>query len=353
MAVRERNDPHCYPGIAYSPSPPAAAHTHAQSEITNLVSDLAAKEDEANKGAINGYAGLDGAGLVPVAQLPGLPAAWGTITGVLSAQTDLQSALDAKLASASYTAADVLAKLLTVDGAGSGVDADLLDGNSSAAFATATHATQHKSGGGDAIKLDELASPTDVTTLNSTTAEHGLLRKLDGLTTTFLRGDGTWASPAGGGSGDTILYKAADQSISAAGWVDISDLTFAVAASKAYHIDALVVFRTSTTAMGAWFGFNGPASPSLASILFEKEITAVATAGTDKMTCLVGTAYDTGYPTQSTSEVAQNTNLMLRIRGVFVNGGNAGTFALRLNKENVAGTGTVMTGSFLKYRVMN
>jgi len=35
----------------------------------------------------------------------------------------------------SYTAADVLTKLLTVDGAGSGIDADLLDGNNSAAFA--------------------------------------------------------------------------------------------------------------------------------------------------------------------------------------------------------------------------
>lgn len=35
---------------------------------------------------------------------------------------------------AAYTAADVLAKLLTVDGAGSGLDADLLDGYSSAAF---------------------------------------------------------------------------------------------------------------------------------------------------------------------------------------------------------------------------
>lgn len=38
-----------------------------------------------------------------------------------------------------YTAADVLAKLLTVDGAGSGLDADLLDGSSSAAFAAAAH----------------------------------------------------------------------------------------------------------------------------------------------------------------------------------------------------------------------
>jgi len=42
------------------------------------------------------------------------------------------------LPAASYTAADVLTKLLTVDGAGSGLDADLLDGSSSAAFAKLT-----------------------------------------------------------------------------------------------------------------------------------------------------------------------------------------------------------------------
>jgi hypothetical protein len=41
---------------------------------------------------------------------------------------------DAALPAASYTAADVLTKLKTVDGSGSGLDADLLDGNSSAYF---------------------------------------------------------------------------------------------------------------------------------------------------------------------------------------------------------------------------
>jgi len=45
------------------------------------------------------------------------------------------------LPAASYTAADVLTKLLTVDGAGSGLDADLLDGVSSSGFLLATGAT--------------------------------------------------------------------------------------------------------------------------------------------------------------------------------------------------------------------
>lgn len=66
-------------------------------------------------------------------------------------------------------------------------------------LAPIAHATTHKSGGTDAIKLDELAAPADTTTLNASTSSHGLLRKLDGSTTNFLRGDGTWAAPAGGG----------------------------------------------------------------------------------------------------------------------------------------------------------
>lgn len=45
-------------------------HTHAQGDITSLVSDLAAKEATANKGVANGYASLDSGGKVPAAQLP-------------------------------------------------------------------------------------------------------------------------------------------------------------------------------------------------------------------------------------------------------------------------------------------
>jgi hypothetical protein len=50
----------------------------------------------------------------------------------------LQSALDAKLATASYTASDVLTKIKTVDGSGSGLDADLLDGQQGSYYAAAS-----------------------------------------------------------------------------------------------------------------------------------------------------------------------------------------------------------------------
>lgn len=52
----------------------------------------------------------------------------GSTTSDLWTASKITTALGTKLDSASYTASDVLAKLLTVDGSGSGIDADLLDG---------------------------------------------------------------------------------------------------------------------------------------------------------------------------------------------------------------------------------
>jgi hypothetical protein len=77
-------------------------------------------------------------------------------------------------------------------------------GSGTGSFATtlAAHATSHKSGGGDAIKLDELAAPTDVTTLNATASAHGLLMKLSGSASDVLKGDGTWATVSG--TGDVV-----------------------------------------------------------------------------------------------------------------------------------------------------
>lgn len=65
-----------------------------------------------------------------------------------------------------------------------------------------THATTHQAGGADSIKLDDLATPDDNTDLDATTGRHGLLPKLGGGTSNFLRADGAWAAPAGGGAAD-------------------------------------------------------------------------------------------------------------------------------------------------------
>ena len=89
-------------------------------------------------------------------------------TYVNTADSALQAAIDTKLASASYTAADVLTKIKTVDGAGSGLDADLLDGQSSAYYATAASVTAEASARttGDSTTLSSANTYTDTAISN-------------------------------------------------------------------------------------------------------------------------------------------------------------------------------------------
>ena len=61
--------------------------------------------------------------------------------------TNLNTEVGTKLDAATYTAADVLTKLLTVDGSGSGIDADLLDGRNSSTSNTVNTVVHRDSSG--------------------------------------------------------------------------------------------------------------------------------------------------------------------------------------------------------------
>lgn len=75
-------------------------------------------------------------------EVANVPAGDITATNVQDAITQLDTAVNLRLLATAYTAADVLAKLITVDGAGSGLDADLLGGISHAAFSLITRTPQ-------------------------------------------------------------------------------------------------------------------------------------------------------------------------------------------------------------------
>lgn len=97
------------------------------------------------------------------------------------------------LAASSYTAADVLAKLLTVDGSGSGLDADLLDGQSGAYYLAASTYTaadvlaklltvDGSSSGLDADLLDGLSAAAFATAAQGALAASALQNVVEDIT---------------------------------------------------------------------------------------------------------------------------------------------------------------------------
>lgn len=70
-------------------------------------------------------------------------------------------------------------------------------------FPASPHHVTHHAGGTDPIPIDDLAAAGDTTLLNASPLAHGLLLKLANTGTQYLRDDGTWQTPAGGGGGSS------------------------------------------------------------------------------------------------------------------------------------------------------
>jgi len=103
-----------------------------------------------------------------------------------------------------------------------------------------SHAASHKSAGGDAVKLDELAAPTDITTLNVSTGAHGLTPKLPNDGTQFLNGAGNWSVPTGSGISQSEATATGTITTTSASDVQMTSMTSTPGAGT-----YLVLFSTS------------------------------------------------------------------------------------------------------------
>jgi hypothetical protein len=114
--------------------------------------------------------------------------------------TDLNATTSAHGLSPKATApaSGLLSVLAIGNGATVRSDTAIFDTTNPAALGTAGPGTQLVAARRDHIhtlpKLDDLATPDDNTDLDASTSAHGLLKKLPGGTTTFLRADGSFAT---------------------------------------------------------------------------------------------------------------------------------------------------------------
>lgn len=229
----------------------------------------------------------DGAWSAPTAS-----AAWGSITGTLSTQTDLQTALDAKQATSAknsangYPGLDASSKLTgsqqvygsAVNTAAEGNDARLSD-----ARAPTAHASTHNSGGSDVLAIDAAAGTGSLRTLGTTSTKacagddarlsdsrtplshvHAAADITSGTVATarlgsgtadatkFLRGDQTWAVPTAGPV--TVVHLAADHAISSTTATEVMQAPTLTAGT--YVFEWFVVGQSATTTVGLKFGVN-------------------------------------------------------------------------------------------------
>lgn len=168
------------------------------------------------------------------------------------------------LAEVNDTAAEILTKLLTVDGTGSGLDADLLDGSSAAAFATAAQ-------GALADLAAPLASPALTGTPTAPTAAGGT-NTTQLATTAFVT---TAVAAGGGGGGATVVRKSADEAITSdVVLTDDSELTFAVGANETWVIECALLVASAGPDIAA--AINAPVGSTV-------RLTGYASRATDQL----------------------------------------------------------------------
>ena len=173
-------------------------------------------------------------------------------TAATTASTDYATAAqgvtaDAALPSASYTAADVLTKIKTVDGAGSGLDADLLDGNSSAHYATAASVTSEASTRASADTALDTRVTTAETKLSGieagATADQTAAEILTAIKTVDGTGSGLDADTLDGNQA-TAFATAAQGATADSAVQNLGDLSITATAAELNKLDGV----TATTA---------------------------------------------------------------------------------------------------------
>lgn len=270
-------------------------------------------------------------GLTTAAGATSIQIAESQVTGLVS---DL--ALKAPLASPTFTGTVTLPAGQVVNG----VTLTTAGGTSNFLRADGTYAAPPGGGAGTnltytaATRVIASDTGTDATLPLVTTGDAGLAPASGGGTANFLRADGTWAAPPGGGGSDPWTWRslAANSTVSTVAYAAVSGMSFTALANTKYLIEVIGAYQTAATTTGIGLALDIPSGTVIGSI--QTHTSATVLGGTEQIADATTTGATTGVR-------AVNTNTPILGKWVVSVGATGGTIQL-MQRSEIAASNTVL-----------
>jgi hypothetical protein len=140
----------------------------------------------------------------------------------------------------------------------------------------------------------------------------------------------------------TYAYKSSDQTLIGAAFADVTGTGLAVVANAAYEFEFQLIADADASTTGIDVACNGPSAPT--AIHYTQEYWG---AVGPSLVFRPATAYDSDTLTLTS---AGTTRAIYAVRGILINGANAGTLIARIKREAVGTGPNVRAGSFGRIR---
>lgn len=192
------------------------------------------------------------------------------------------------------------------------------------------------------ITYAKIQNVTDARLLGRSAGSNGAPQEIQ-VGSGLLLSSGVLSAAAGS---ITHVKKASDQAISGSSLVNVTGLSFSVAAATDYFFEFFVAYVSLTTTVGLGLAVTAPASPTMFS--YNAEIPNLPDAGGGDWQGQ-GTASGDQVTAPNVPSGGASLVYIARIQGILSNGANAGTVQLQAANETATNNITIKAASLLRW----